>query len=303
VQWLAYSTLEFTKQLSSGSSGQVYQGYFSGKEVAIKVLEKNKEDEELGEFQHEFQVLSSIRGPNIVTFYGACLQPRLCLVMEYASRGSLYDLLNRPQLEFGWKELLGFAVQMAQGIQCLHTSNPQLLHRDIKSMNFLVTENWRVKVCDFGLARFSTGSNMSTLAKLRGTMCYVPPEICKGEHYITKSDIYSMAICFWEMIYRLINKSYQSPFAEYELQSSIQIVIKAPQGLRPTIPSSCPQLLSTVVQTCWDNNPLNRPSSTQLLEKLEDCQRDLQSHPELWVLPSPPNYKWSNSDQQLDVNL
>lgn len=83
-------------------------------------------------------VTSSIRSPYIVTFYGASLQLRLCLVMEYCSRGSLYDLLNGPQLEFGWKELLGFAVQMVQGIQVLHTSTPQLLHRGIHSLLWML---------------------------------------------------------------------------------------------------------------------------------------------------------------------
>ena len=73
------------------------------------------------------------------------MEPRVCLVMEYCSRGSVYDILN-DSLQFGWKQLLGFAIQMTMGIQCLHNCKPnQILHRDVKCMNFLVSENWCIK--------------------------------------------------------------------------------------------------------------------------------------------------------------
>jgi serine/threonine protein kinase len=57
----------------------------------------------------------------------------------------LYDILNKEKLHFGWQEMLGFAIQLAQGIQSLHMAKPQVLHRDVKSMNFLVTEQWIIK--------------------------------------------------------------------------------------------------------------------------------------------------------------
>jgi serine/threonine protein kinase len=129
-----------------------------------------------------------------VSLYGACLQPRLCLIMEYCKRGSIFDLLKDPTMFIGWSEALGFALQMSQAIASLHLF--QILHRDVKSMNFLVTfhfvnfslkkvdENWCIKVCDFGLSRIETPNYMSTLSKLRGTMIYCPPEICRGEPYV-----------------------------------------------------------------------------------------------------------------------
>ena len=84
-------------------------------------------------------MLSAIRGKNVVMLHGACLEPKPCLVMEYCSGGSLYDLLQDTKLEIGWRETLRFASEMATGIHVLHNNEPQILHRDLKSMNFLVT--------------------------------------------------------------------------------------------------------------------------------------------------------------------
>jgi len=209
------------------------------------------------------------------------LEPRLCLIMEFCSRGSVYDILVDTRVHFGWKELLGFAIQMVLGIQCLHNCDPQILHRDVKTMNFLVSENWTIKVCDFGLARTKVSSGMSTLKKLRGTLTHISPETCRGENFTTKSDIYSFGTCLWEMAYRCLNGSYESPFTEYDLES-VQIVMRIPQGLRPTLPAKCPPLFGSLISACWDNDPANRPACEGVLERLRECERQLQSNRIEW---------------------
>lgn len=84
-------------------------------------------------------------------------------------------------------------------------------------MNFLVTENWCIKVCDFELSRFTSTARRSTFKKLRGTTYYIAPENCAGslekqseiillgEEFTLKSDMYSLGVCLWEMVYRSIN--------------------------------------------------------------------------------------------------
>lgn len=281
-KWLNYSDIEIKKQLSVGSSGQVFKGIYQGKEVAIKVLETNQSVET---FRHEFKILSSVVGSYIVSFFGACVKPQLCLVMEFAEHGSLFDVLQDPKIHIGWKEMLGFAVQMTKGLMALHDHDPQILHRDIKSMNFLVDKEWRVKVCDFGLARFANPAFMSTLLKLRGTMLYCSPETCEGEQYTSKSDIYSLGICFWEIINRVITGKHSTPYAELQVSSGLQVLLQVPKGLRPTIPPNCPPSMKSFLKAVWHNQASERPDAGQLIAFLEECQKNLEEQPQNW-LPS-----------------
>eukprot|EP01125_Pyxidicula_operculata_P015663 TRINITY_DN5340_c1_g1_i2.p1 TRINITY_DN5340_c1_g1~~TRINITY_DN5340_c1_g1_i2.p1 ORF type:complete len:556 (-),score=105.56 TRINITY_DN5340_c1_g1_i2:734-2401(-) len=78
--------LEYLRLLGTGASGEVYKGLYRGQEVAIKVLKETTAEQEIDEFKKEFEILSSIRNPNVVFFYGAAMQPRLCMVMEFCSR-------------------------------------------------------------------------------------------------------------------------------------------------------------------------------------------------------------------------
>jgi len=202
--------------------------------------------------------------------------------MEFCSRGSLYDVLNSTNTHIGWKELLIFAVQMVRAVNSLHRAKPQILHRDIKSPNFLVDKNWIVKVCDFGSARALQTSNMSTLHKLRGTLVYVSPEVCSGQQYTEKADIYSLAIVLWEMLNRCMKGKYEKPYSEHNFENSIQIVMQTPKGLRPTIPQPSPKMLVALIQECWDLDPTKRPTAVELLVKLEECQKDLLENPLQW---------------------
>ncbi len=229
---------------------------------------------------------SAIRGPNIVHFFGACIRPRPCLIMEFCSRGSLYDILNNKDIDITWSIVLRFSIEMAMAIYTLHSHKPQIIHRDIKSMNFLVTEDWTIKVCDFGLSRFYTNTNMSTLFQLRGTMCYVAPETMEGKAFTTKSDIYSMGIILWEMLYRCVTGEYQRPFSEYTyITQPLQIALQASQKqLRPNIPviEKCPKLYVSLIQSCWGPDVSKRPSAEEMQNAMNQCQKDLLENPKNW---------------------
>ena len=94
-----------------------------------------------------------LRHPNIVLFMGAVTRPpNLSILTEFLPRGSLYWLIHRPNLSIDEKRCLLMALDVAQGMNYLHSSNPVIVHRDLKSPNLLVDKNWVVKVCDFGLS-------------------------------------------------------------------------------------------------------------------------------------------------------
>lgn len=138
--------IEFTQLLGTGSAGEVFRGLYTytlgegadaqkiAVPVAIKIL-KLSAGKELEAFQQEFKVFSAIKSPYIVQLYGAVPSDKLKMVMEFASRGSLYDVLSKAPYHIGWPEFFTFAEHMLRGIIVIHTHNPQILHRFVLSLS------------------------------------------------------------------------------------------------------------------------------------------------------------------------
>ncbi len=113
------------------------------------------------DFQSEVTLMKSLRHPNIVLFMGVCVKP-VCLVTEFCKNGNLFDLLHATTKDdppayvhsLPWALRIKMALDVARGMNFLHTSNPVIIHRDLKSLNLLVDSNFTVKVADFGLSRF-----------------------------------------------------------------------------------------------------------------------------------------------------
>lgn len=276
--------LEFIKSLGQGASGEVFQGTFKGEPVAIKVLKTNNTDSEVEEFKKEFSVLVSFSSPYIIRFKGACLADRLCMVMEFCPHGSLYDLLRSPDFVMTWELFFRFAIETTAGLAVLHKAKPGILHRDMKTLNLLVDKDYHAKLCDFGLSRFNTGSNLATLSKCRGTYAYIAPEVYNCETFTTKSDVYSVAMILWELTYRMINGKYLRPFQEFKhIQFDFQVLIQAcKMKLRPTLPPETPPPLEQLVKKCWHEDRDSRLESWELIVALKQLQADYRSNPQPW---------------------
>ena len=128
------------------------------------------------------------------------------------------------------------------------------------------------KLADLGLSRSNAEDNAETLNKVRGTYQYSAPETYQSKvKYTAKSDVYSIAIIFWELAMRGITGEYQVPFKEYNLPMPFQILIKvAKEDLRPTISPKCPEPFKELITTVWDKNPTKRPSISKLIEILRN---------------------------------
>jgi hypothetical protein len=288
-QWVIdASELEYTLKLGSGSSGKVYKGIYKTKEVAVKVLKAITTQSQLEEFKKEFQIMCAIRSPYMVTFYGAALEPKLCMVIEFCSRDSLYHVMNRTspsQYDIGWDKFFRFSLQMTRGMECLHNWTPSIVHRDFKSLNLLINEAWDCKVCDFGLSRFNTAENLNTLSQIRGTFAYCAPEVATGSGvpYTVKSDVYSIGIVLWELVTRVVIGEYQRPFSEYpNIKMDFQIMLNSKDGVRPTLSPQAPQSLREVYQSCVAQNPADRPTCTQLIQSLVKIEADYLANPLEW---------------------
>ncbi|PRP87667.1 ankyrin repeat-containing protein [Planoprotostelium fungivorum] len=274
--------LEVIEKIGMGSQGKVYKGLYRGEvEIAIKTIKGA--DSSSDALKKEIEIISSIQDPNIVRFYGMTFEPYTAIIMEYCGRGSLYNVMQKPE-SFGWVKLLRFSKQMAKGMTTLHSFEPPIVHRDVKSLNLLVTEDWDLKVSDFGLSRFKTEDNLETLRQLRGTPQYCAPELVLGMNCTTQSDVYGMGIVLWEMVNTVITRNYQRPFAEYaELVYDFQILMQAANaGKRPTIPPTTPESLVTLMSKCLDSKPENRPTSSELLDCLRLVEEDYATDPDAW---------------------
>mmetsp|Transcript_21273 Transcript_21273/g.82567 ORF Transcript_21273/g.82567 Transcript_21273/m.82567 type:complete len:619 (-) Transcript_21273:154-2010(-) len=285
-EWsISGNELKFLEKLGSGRSAKVYKGLYKDETVAIKVLKPLLDEKELRNFKGELDIMRSIHSEHVVKFYGGCFEPKICLVMEYCSNGSLYHLQQRENVEIDWEMCFRLLIETVTGIVALHAENPPIVHRDLKSLNLLVNSENRVKVCDFGLSRYTQGSgDNSTLGKLRGTYAYSAPEVYHGKPYSTKSDVYSIGVIMWELVARVITKAYLRPYKEYKhLRIDFQIIIaSAKKGIRPTIPASCPESLRALIVRCWDALPDPRPTADEALEQLKEIHEEYRQNKEAW---------------------
>src|SRR5690349_2449171 len=146
-----YQDIVFGKVLGSGGFGEVYHGTWRHNDVAVKkLLMKNITPESAHEFETESQIMARLRSPNIVQFYGYAIEPERCIVMEYCPNGSLFSVLqNKKPLE--WSIRINIALGATKGLSFLHEE--RILHRDIKSLNILLTAHFEAKLTDFGLSK------------------------------------------------------------------------------------------------------------------------------------------------------
>ena len=199
---IQHQELKYGEMLDFGGFGIVYHGAWRMIDVAIKELIPEKPNAESAkEFKAEAQTMKRLRHPNIVQFYGYCMSPRYCIVMEYMPQGSLYDLLySRKDIQ--WELRIRMAIDMARGLLYLHEEN--IIHRDIKSPNVLLNEHFEAKITDFGLAKVITEGLPASKNPL-GTPGWMAPELgFLGAVCTKKSDIYSLGITFWELASRQI---------------------------------------------------------------------------------------------------
>ncbi|KAL6050268.1 Constitutive triple response 4 [Balamuthia mandrillaris] len=277
--------LDFQQRMGEGASAKVYKAAYRGQTVAIKLLKDRVDAAQIRDFKKEFALFGSVRSPHIVFFYGACLQPSLCLVMEWCENGSLYDLMNNKNFtrSFDWPFFFRITTQTVRGLKCLHEWKPCIVHRDLKSLNLLVDHGLTVKVADFGLSR-SAEDNLSTLNKLRGTYAYTAPEVYFGERYTTKADVFSLAIIFWEVLYRTLHGCYRGPYADHkQLIFDFQVIIQtAKNNLRPTLPKKTPKAIRELLEDCWAKEVERRPSSADLLTRLREVEKEYEANKAEW---------------------
>lgn len=156
------------------------------------------------------------------------------------------------------------ARDVAKGMNCLHTSMPTIVHRDLKSPNLLVDKNWTVKVCDFGLSRLKHSTFLSSKSTA-GTPEWMAPEVLRNEKSNEKCDVYSFGVILWELA------TLKMP---WKGMNPMQVVGAVGfQKRRLEIPKEVDPLVAQIIWECWQTDPNLRPSFAQLNVALKSLKR------------------------------
>lgn len=254
---ISYSDLIYGECIGKGGFGIVYKCTYHGAQVAIKQLQiDNLSPEAEREFTQEASVMARMHHPNVVRFLGYCTVPR-CLVMEYMPQGSLYSVLHKAE-SLEWTIRMRIVTDIASGLAFLHSK--KIFHRDIKSLNVLLDNQYQAKLTDFGLSRIKDETRTALKTKQDvGTTRWMAPELFRidGEPtYTYKCDIFSLGITFWEVAARKL------PYANRD-QATIPYVVT--EGGRDVIPPDCPEKLASLIQQCCKANPKERPTAAEII--------------------------------------
>ncbi|CAL1405519.1 unnamed protein product [Linum trigynum] len=210
VQVFTYAELEeatnnfdSSYELGDGGFGAVYYGKIKdGRAVAVKRLyESNYKRVE--QFMNEIEILTRLRHPNLVSLYGCTSRHsrELLLVYEYIANGTVADHLHGEKAKPGalpWSTRMNIAVDTASALTYLHAS--EIIHRDVKTNNFLLDENFLVKVADFGLSRLFPNHVSHVSTAPQGTPGYVDPEYHQFYQLTSRSDVFSFGVVLAELI-------------------------------------------------------------------------------------------------------
>jgi serine/threonine-protein kinase len=268
---LHYQILE---KLGEGGMGVVYKAEDTRlkRTVALKFLPLHTMagEEEKARFEHEAQAAAALDHPNICTVYEINeADGQTFIAMAYVGGQSLHELLSDDR-QLSIDDVLNYATQIAEGLQAAHEK--EIVHRDVKPANILITEKGQVRITDFGLAKLAGRTQLTKEGTSMGTVAYMSPEQTQGIEVDHRTDIWALGAVIYEMI------TGQQPFAgDYEQAVMYSIMNEDPEP--PTaLRTGVPMELERIVLKALAKEPDERYQRVnEMLVDLKGVQKAFES--------------------------
>lgn len=266
---------EIIEKIGNGGMATVYKAkdMTLKRNVAVKVLkdEFTTDEEFIKRFNIEAQSAASLTHPNIVSIYDVGNEESIYyIVMELVQGKTLKQIIDEDGV-LPWKWSLNIAIQIASALETAHKNN--IVHRDIKPHNIIITEDGIAKVTDFGIAKAVSNSTITAFGTTIGSVHYFSPEHARGGFTDAKSDLYSLGVVMYEMLTGRV------PF---DADTPVSIALKhmqekpvEPIKLNPAIPYSVNKIILKAMQK--DTN-LRYQSATEMLRDLSLALKDPEGH-------------------------
>eukprot|EP00256_Glycine_max_P063543 XP_014633374.1 LEAF RUST 10 DISEASE-RESISTANCE LOCUS RECEPTOR-LIKE PROTEIN KINASE-like 1.2 isoform X4 [Glycine max] len=297
----ATNYFDSSKELGEGGFGTVYFGKLrDGRSVAVKRLYENN-FKRVAQFMNEIKILANLDHPNLVTLFGCTSRHtrELLLVYEYIPNGTIADHLHGQRSKPGklsWHIRMNIAVETASALKFLHQKD--IIHRDVKTNNILLDNNFCVKVADFGLSRLFPDHVTHVSTAPQGTPGYVDPEYHQCYQLTKQSDVYSFGVVLVELISSLPAVDITRHRQEIKL-SDMAINKIHSEALHELVDPSLGfesnfkvrKMINAVAELafqCLQSSKEMRPSMEEVADTLKDIQSDgkHKSQPEVMDITS-----------------
>lgn len=261
------------EKIGGGGMADVYKAedLTLGRTIALKILHKQFASDEgfLERFRREAQAAAKLNHPNIVSIYDVGDENGIYyIVMEYVPGMTLKKIIQKDA-PLSTEKTVHIAMQIAKAMEFAHQH--EIIHRDIKPQNVMITDSGEIKVTDFGIARAGTTSTMTRTGSILGTAHYISPEQAQGSIVGPTTDIYSLGVVMYEMATGELPFRGENPVAV--ALKHINDTPLPPRGVFAAVPES----LEAVIMKAMNKNPSDRYRSADALR--DDLKRVIEGLP------------------------
>ena len=278
---------ELLEKIGEGGMSEVFKARCNklNRFVAVKILKKEfcNNADIVEKFKGEATAIATLSDNNIVNILDVGTQDDInYIVMEYVKGKTLKDIIKQVG-KMNYETAISVTIQIAKALDCAHRNN--IIHRDVKPQNILVTEDGVMKVTDFGIAKSTTSETITNTSTIMGSAHYLSPEQAKGSFIDCRTDLYSLGVVLYEMVTGTL--PFQADTAVTIALKHLQEAVVPPKNINSKVPDSLNQL----ILKSMEKDPIKRYQSAK--EMIADLQK----------IKDDPNARIDNGEEDNDHTI